>query len=239
MTNTDGVQNDFAIRDRVIVEVQTNGRTVSFGVMVLRICPTELWLGLASPDGRLDAVRPNQTVQLTLAQDGAALLGQSRFLRLLGGSRSRVFAVVRPLVLERLQRRGYVRYPIGLPIRFRQLDPTTWEPRGKTATTITKNLSPGGMLFLSDADINVGDDLDLTLPLSGMDRVTMNGVVRRLGGWTDNGDARASDQPDHTEVAVQFTRITSLDQDRIVRLILIAEHRRRVSETAGGTLTAG
>jgi c-di-GMP-binding flagellar brake protein YcgR len=233
MIDTDGVGNEFAIRDRVLVEAEVDGRSVSFRAMILRICPTELWLGLASPDGRLDTVRSKQTVRLTLARDGAALLGQSMFLRVLGGGKSRVFAVVRPVVLERLQRRSHVRYPIGLPIRFRPVDPTTREPRGRTATTITKNLSPGGMLFVSDAALNVGDDLDLTLPLSGMDRVTMNGVVKRLDRGTDDGGSGQSGRPHHTEVAVKFTRITSLDQDRIVRLILLTEHRRRVAATAG------
>ena len=239
MIGTDGVGNEFAVRDRVLIEADADGRPVSFRAMVLRVCPTELWLGLGSPDGRLDTMCPEQPVRLTLARDDAALLGQSMFLRILGGSRSRVFAVVRPVALERLQRRGYVRYPIGLPIRFRQLDPTTWEPRGKTATTITKNLSPGGMLFVSDAALNVGDDLDLTLPLSGMDRVTMNGVVKRLDRGTDKDDSGPGDRPRHTEVAVKFTRITSLDQDRIVRLILLTEHRRRVAATAGATPAAG
>jgi hypothetical protein len=48
--------------------------------------------------------------------------------------------------------------------------------------------------------------------------------------------SRGSAQPgqagqlEATEAAVKFTRITALDQDRIVRLILLTEHRRR--ETA-------
>jgi c-di-GMP-binding flagellar brake protein YcgR len=232
MIDRDGFANELAIRDRVLVEAEVTGRPASFRAMILRVCPTELWLGLASPDGRLETVRPDQVVRLTFARDGAALLGESRFLRPLGGSRSRVFAVVRPLLLDRLQRRDYVRYPIGMPIRFRRLDPATWEPLGKTAVTMTRNLSPGGMLFVSDAALNVGDDLDLTLPLSGMDRVTMNGVVRRLDRGTDDADSGPTERPQQADVAVQFTRITSLDQDRIVRLILLTEHRRRTAATA-------
>ncbi len=227
MIDRESVEDDLAIQDRVLVEAEIYGRPVSFRTVIVRICPTELWLGLASPDGRLEAMRQNQTVRLTVARDGAALLGQSAFLRPLGGSRSRVFAVVVPAALDRAQRRGYVRYPIDLPVRFRRIDPATWEPRGKAATTVTRNLSPGGLLFVSDTAINVGDDLDLTLPLAGVDRVSMNGVVKRLARAAGDGASGPNGQPGRTEVAVEFTRITSLDQGRIVRFILLTEHRRR------------
>ena len=80
---------------------------------------------------------------------------------------------------------------------------------------------------MSDAPVKVGDDLDLTLPLAAGDRVSMSGVVRRLGRAAGDGVFGASGRPFQMEVAVAFTRITSLDQDRIVRLILLTEHRRR------------
>ena len=231
MIDRDSFENELAIQDRLLVEAQIDGRSVPFRTVIVRVCPTELWLGLASPDRRLDALLPNEPLKLSVARDGAALLARSDFLRTLGGSRSRVFAVARPTELERVQRRGYVRYPIDMPVLFRHLDPTTWEPRGRVAATVTKNLSPGGLLFVSDAPVNVGDDLDLTLPLSAGDRLSMSGVVRRLGrgaDWTATGDPFGpAGWRRQTEVAVAFTRITSLDQNRIVRLILLAEHRRR------------
>ena len=230
MIDRDSFEYELAIQDRLLVEAQIDGRSVPFRTVIVRVCPTELWLGVASPDRRLDTMTPNQPIKLTVARDGAALLAGSDFLRTLGGSRSRVFAVLRPTELQRVQRRGYVRYPIDLPVLFRHLDPTTWEPRGRVAATVTRNLSPGGLLFVSDASVEVGDDLDLTLPLSGGDRLSMSGVVRRLGRGlclTANDETFGSDGRRQTEVAVAFTRITSLDQDRIVRLILLAEHRRR------------
>jgi c-di-GMP-binding flagellar brake protein YcgR len=144
----------------------------------------------------------------------------------LGGSKSRVFAVVRPGVLERVQRRAHLRYGIDLPIHFRHLDPATREPRGKAVSCMTINISSGGLLLESDASLKVGDELDLTLPLSGEDRVSMFGVVTRVQGAQD-GSTGPSGQPGRPEVAVKFTRITAVDQDRIVRFILITEHRRR------------
>lgn len=233
MMDGPSLENELAIQDRALVEADIYGRPVSLRAVIVRICSTELWLGLASPDRRLELIRPDQTVRLTVARDGAALIGQSAFLRPLGDSKSRVFAVVRPAALERVQRRGHVRYEIDLPIRFRHVDPATWEPRGKGANTVTKNLSRGGLLLVGDAAVKVGDDLDLTLPLSGGDRVTMNGVVKRLGPEADDGKSGPKGRPGQREVAVKFTRITSLDQDRIVRLILLTEHRRRQAALCG------
>ena len=239
MIDLDRSDNELAVHDRVLVEVETYGlygRPVSFRSVIVRVCPDELWLGLTSPDRRLDAVRPNLSVRLTVARVGAALLSQSRYLRPLGGSKSRVFAVARPEMLERVQRRNYVRYPIDLPVRFRHVDPATWEPRGRIATTVTRNLSPGGLLFVGDAAVRVGDDLDLTLPLNGWERLTMNGVVKRLARAVDGDVSGPQARPNRAEVAVEFTRITSLDQDRIARLILLTEHRRREAAlTSNGT----
>lgn len=232
MMARDSFEDVLEIGDRVLVETDLDGHAVSFRSVLARICPTELWLGLGSPDRRIESIGPDRQVQLTIARTGAALVSRSAFLRPLGGGRSRVFAVVRPNVMERVQRRSYVRYQIDLPVHVRHLDPETWEPRGKLATTVTKDLSPGGLSFVSNAAINLGDDLDLTLPLSGLDRLTMSGVVKRLARHIDDGDSVPGSQPHDTEVAVKFTRITSLDQDRIVRMILLAEHRRRLATMA-------
>jgi c-di-GMP-binding flagellar brake protein YcgR len=220
------VVDDLAIQDRVFVEAEIDGRPASFRAVIVKLCQTELWLGLSSPDHRLEALRGDQTIRLTVARSDAALLGQSGFLRPLSGSKSRAFAVVRPGVLERVQRRAHLRYQIDLPIYFRHLDPATREPRGKAVSCMTVNISSGGLLLESDASLNVGDELDLTLPLSGEDRVSMFGVVTRVQG-AQEGASSPSGQPGRTSVAVKFTRITAVDQDRIVRFILITEHRRR------------
>jgi c-di-GMP-binding flagellar brake protein YcgR len=224
MLDHNTAENELAIQDHVLVEADFADHAAAFRTVIVRVCERELWLGLASPDHRIESLRPKQPVKLTIARTGAALLGNSGFLRPLGDSKSRIFAVARPVVLERAQRRGYVRYPIDLPVHFRHLDPATWEPRGRLATTTTKDLSPGGMLFTSAMPLNVGDDLDLTLPFSSWQRLSMSGVVRRV--------ARGAGDGEPAEAAVKFTRITNLDQDRIVRLILLTEHRRREAAMA-------
>lgn len=233
MIDRDIVDDDLAIQDRVLVEADFAGRPMLFRAVIVRVCESELWLGLMSPDHRLETMREYQPVRLTIARNGAGLIGRSGFLRPLGDSRSRVFAVDRPEILERVQRRGYVRYPIDVPVHFRHVDSETWQPSGKLATTVTRDLSPGGMLFVSDVAVRVGEDLDLTLPISRWAPVSASGIVRRVARSTAPTDSRPAGEPQPTEAAVQFTRITALDQDRIVRLILLTEHRRREAAITG------
>ena len=158
-------------------------------------------------------------VRLTVPRDEAALVSRSRFLRPLDGSKTRVFAVAWPGVLELLQRRAHVRYGFDWPIHFRRLDPVTREPRGKAASGATINISAGGLLFESDTPPGVDEELALTLPLLGGDPVKMDGVVVRVRAADAEGSGPDGGHP-RTEVAVKFTRITALDQKRLVRFVL-------------------
>jgi c-di-GMP-binding flagellar brake protein YcgR len=217
---------ELAIGDRVLAEADLYGRTIAFRTVIVKVNPDELWLGLASPDKRLDAIRENHALQLTIARSGAGLLGQSGFIRLLGGSKSRIFAVTRPEALERVQRRSHIRYQIDLPLNFRQLDPATREPRGKASVGTTINVSPSGFLFTTDAAPQPGEELSFSLPLAGSDRVSTIGLVTRVRGPEDGAPVADGEAP-RSEVAVRFTRVTAVDQDRIVRFVLVMEHRRR------------
>jgi c-di-GMP-binding flagellar brake protein YcgR len=224
--STHETKRDLAIHDNVLVEADVAGRPASFSTVLLKVCPTELWLGLASPDRRLDAIRLGRAVGLSVARPGAALVGTSEFLRAMGGSRSRVFAVRRPESLNLIQRRAHPRYVVDLPVRFRHIDSATWQPRGKSNAGTTVNLSPGGMLLRTDASVDVGEKLDVMLPLSVGNRISTTDRVIRVGPRL----GAPSDDPAHpqvVEVAVEFTRITAIDQEWIVRYALLTEHRRR------------
>jgi c-di-GMP-binding flagellar brake protein YcgR len=218
---------ELRLNDHVLAEADIEGRPISFRTVTVKVCPTEVWLGLASPDRRLGALRSGQPIRLAVARQATALLGESEYLRPLGESRSRIFAVSLPAALEQVQRRAYVRYEIDLPVQFRRLDPDSKEPRGRSAAGTTVNVSPGGLLLRTDAFVAVGEELDLTLPLSGGDRIsTTDRVIRvRPTGRTAPGQPS---QSKGSEVAVEFTRITAIDRDWIVRFVLATEHRRRL-----------
>ena len=226
MTDERNVDLELAIQDRVLVEAELYGRPVMFRAMIVKVCPDELWLGLASPDRRLETMRQDQTISLTIARPGAALLGKSGFLRPLGGSKSRIFAVVRPGALERVQRRVHIRYQMNLPIIFRHMDAATREPLGKGVVATTVNVSPGGLLLKGQLPVALGEELAFTLPLAGQDRIAMLGVVARIRSAEEETPGATTDASD-AEVAIKFTRITTVDQERMMRFILMKVHRER------------
>ena len=222
---------DLAVQDHVVVETDVAGRRAALDAVLLKICRTELWLGLTSPDRRLETIRLGRPLRLSVARPAAALVGDSEFLRAMGGSRSRVFAVRRPWDLELRQRRAHPRFDVDLPVRFRHLDPATWQPRGRSNPGLTINLSSGGLLLRTCAAVEVGEQLDLMLPLSLGNRIsTTDRVVRIAHGAASSVDP---DRPEVLEVAVEFTRITSVDREWIVRYAAMAENRRRGATRSG------
>lgn len=224
----DANKTELSIQDHVQADTQIAGRPVAFHAVLVKVCERELWLGLTSPDRRIEQVRLGRPMRLSIARRGTALVGSSEFLRAMGGSRSRVFAVRRPEALETVQRRSSARLEVGLPVRFRQIDAGTWLPRGRSSAGTTVNVSSGGLLLRTDAALAVGQDLDLMLPLSGGDRISTTDRVVRVGPASTPAEVE-SGRPANIEVAVRFTRITAIDKEWIVRFMLLTEHRRRES----------
>jgi c-di-GMP-binding flagellar brake protein YcgR len=226
MNNLSNPERELALLDRVLLQTDIDGLPVSLRPVVVRVCPTEVWLGLASPDGRLEAMQADQAVELTVTHDGAAHVSRSKFIRPLDGPKTRVFAVAWPGVPDAVQRRAHVRYQFDWPIHFRHLDPATQEPDGRPESGTTINVSAGGLLFETDAVLRVDEEVELTLPLLGGAEVKTHGVVVRVAD-ADQDEPRDGGELSRTAIAVKFTRITAVDQERIVRFVLLTEHRRR------------
>jgi hypothetical protein len=238
-----------AVQDRVLVETEVAGKAVAFRAVIVKTGSTELWLGLTNPDRCLESLAQGQQLQLTVARPGCALIGQSAFIRHLGESRSRVFAVVQAPTLERVQRRAHARLQVEMGVRLRRLDAATGEVRGKAALGVTVDASPGGVLFATDSELEVGDLVDVQLTISGDDRISTAARVTRIQivGSTPAANAAAGGTgpggtgPGGTvgaagngallcQVGLKFTRITAVDQERILRHCLMVEHRRQMAE---------
>jgi hypothetical protein len=224
-----------AIRDHVVFEGDLHGRVVSFGSLVVKVGPDELWLGIPEPDAALAEFRDNQPIRLTLPDGEGARTGRSVFHRVLAGDPPRIVAVARPHRFDVVQRRMHHRYEMMAPIRCRQVDPITKEPRGRSAVASTINVSVGGMLLRTAAAISVGSELDLILPLGGGDKIsTTNRVVRvQLMPTPD-----VPGQPFVLEVATRFTRITAVDQEMLLRMAFAADRRQRLAGEAVGAFAS-
>jgi hypothetical protein len=239
MTENLGDAADLVMQDRVLVEADAYGKLIGFRTVVVKLCPEEVWLGLGAPDRRLEILTEDLPLALTVARARGALVGKSRFLRPLGGSRSRIFAIARPTDLEKVQRRAHIRFDVAMQFHFRSLDPQTKTPRGKALTATTVNLSSGGLLLATDAQLKVGDEVEITLPFSSLDPVTTAGVITRIRVAGDSaGPAEPEAESRIVEAGVKFTRITSVDQERILRFVALLEHRRQAGPGSPTTLPA-
>jgi hypothetical protein len=223
MSDSDG---DLILQDRVLVEIDLRGQVIGFRTVVAKIRFSELWLGLQSPDSRLEKLEERQPVHLTVARQGWALTGNSMFLRHLGPSRSRLFAVVRPLEFTKVQRRAYGRIGIERPVFVRRLDPVVSEPRGRSYTGSTINLSPRGALFEAALPVKVDEELDLTFALSATERISATARVIRAVPAQQEPGAAAGDES-RSEVAVEFESISAADEQLVIRHILQANRRKR------------
>ena len=235
MTEAQG-DADLALQDHVLVETEIGGRAVSFRAVIVKTSTNELWLGLTSPDRRLEGIDVGRQLQLTVARPGYALVGQSAFVRHLGESRSRIFAVIQTPKVERVQRRAHARIDVEMELRLRKLDPATGLVRGRGACGTTINASSGGLLFLTDMQLAVGEQVEIALSISGNDRISAAGRVSRV---REPEAARAAncDEPVKYLVGIKFIRITAVDQQRIVRHCVFLEHRRQMAaRQAGGTM---
>jgi c-di-GMP-binding flagellar brake protein YcgR len=220
--------DDLAMRDRVLVEAKLADLPVEFRAVIVKLDERELWLGLASADQRLQSLQPGQIIRVTVAHESAALVGESQFLNALPHSQSRVFAVAYPATFERVERRAHVRFPAELPVHFRHLDPATAEPLGTGGNGTTVDISPAGLLFRTDAAVSLDEQLDLTLSLSEKDRISTTAHVVRVGEPSE-GLTGDPGKPRLVDVAVKLTRISALDQQRIVRFILATARRRQAA----------
>jgi hypothetical protein len=222
---------EIAVRDHLVVEASVRGCSVALDSLVVKAGDADLWLGMPEPDAIVLHFHAGQPLRLVVPVDGGALLGESAYRKSLAGDPPRIFAVERPVELAAVQRRLHHRFGLDTPVRFRRLDPITKEARGSAAPASAVNVSLGGMLLRTASHVVVGDEVEMTLPLGGDDRIaTTNRVVRVRALPTPN----VPGQPFVLEVGTRFTRITAADQDMLVRMAIAADRRRRLAAEASG-----
>ena len=215
---------DVTLQDRVLVEADLGGQITGFRAVVVKVAPDEIWLGLPAQDRRLEAMGEGKRLRLTVTREGGALVAQTRFLRHL--SQCRIFAVEKPSRIERVQRRAHRRVALQLEARLRMLNPGTGMVEGKGFSGRTVDVSTGGVLVETDMPLNLGDEVDLTLMLAATDRVSTTGKVTGIRDLAGGAAASSSQGTPGVAIGLKFLRMTTVDEDRILRRLLLAEHRR-------------
>jgi c-di-GMP-binding flagellar brake protein YcgR len=225
-----------AVHDQVLVETEIDGSVVGFRAIVINVMPTELWLGLAKPDPRLERIKPGEVMVLTFRHEHVAMVAESAFVAHLGSTQARVFSIEMPADLRLIQRRSHLRLNTVCPIEYTVVGQDEISGYGSTGEGKTRNISAGGIQFLVRAParetVDVGAELELALLLD-KDVVLAEGEVLRVEDATDLGpDGRrlpplAIPRAPRTWIAVRYVSISEGGQDRIVRHIFSLQRKRR------------
>jgi hypothetical protein len=234
---------DLAIHDELIVETEIGGAIVAMPAFITNVLAEELWLATRLPDPRLAGFVAAQPIHLSFER-GGALIVESVFLRRLGGTsrpgggsrlgmeKSRVFAVRRPLGVDTVQRRAHVRVDLERMVRIRSLGSLGAEQMGMGRTI---NVGAGGVQFLTEMPLLLGEQLRLALVLTSRDIVVAGGTIVRIedGGDPHSEPGKAGNGASSTQsrVAVRFDKISEADQERIT-CHLLAAHRKRSARVA-------
>lgn len=108
--------------------------------------------------------------------------------------------------------RTYIRHPTSIPV---QLSPSTHEPTCVNA----RNLSAGGLSFITDEPVKVGTKVDVSIPLIQPEYHGVGVVV-----WSHDH------KPNGYEVGVKFTSDDEFFRARMVEQVCcIEDYRQRVA----------
>lgn len=128
--------------------------------------------------------------------------------------------VSKPEVLEKVQRRSFVRFEASLPAVVRVFEVTDGVP-GKVleeVKTYTLDISGGGALLAFPHSLTLETPLELTISLSD-EKISCQAKVKRVA------EGKVSDRT--VRLGVEFTAINPRDQDKIVKFIFERQRELR------------
>ncbi|MDN5293814.1 MAG: hypothetical protein PWQ91_1798 [Eubacteriales bacterium] len=119
--------------------------------------------------------------------------------------------VQKPEKIERVQRRRFVRFEVRLPVKFYLLD-NQYNPLPPQLEGFTVNISGGGILLATEAEVKIGDQLQLEIAFpDGTIIEAVGRVVRLQEVWEDRKAINYA--------GIEFILLSSRDQDTITRFI--------------------
>ncbi len=125
----------------------------------------------------------------------------------------------RPSDSKRIQRRNFVRLDTRLTVNLSLLN-EKYIPSGETISATTVDISGGGMMFVCDTNMKVGDVLEAVINLSEKETVTAIGRIVRIVENPPKSRNRYS-------AGFEFTIIEEAERDKIIRFIFNQQRELR------------
>jgi len=120
-----------------------------------------------------------------------------------------------PTDVERVQMRSYVRFEVLLDVRLMIID----EDNAKPISTITKDISAGGLRVMMGTPLPVGTQLDIAFNLDEENVVEAKGEVVRI--------IRPKADHDKYAVAIRYSQIDEKVRGKVIKFIFKKQIERR------------
>lgn len=172
--------------------------------------------GVTNPDDLI----PGTKVKINYVDNTAVYSFYSEIM-VLGSGTPHTVTVGKPIGLNRIQRRNFVRLDIKLKVISNKIDEETSKNESFTATTI--DISGGGILFGCNTELCVGQTLEATVFLS--DNQTVNAIGRVVRSIENSASSKQ-----RFSVGFEFTSIRESERDKIIKFIF---NQQRVLRNKG------
>jgi len=217
------------VRERLTIKQEvslrwTLGETASTArARVANILAHEVWLDLMSADSGCLELPEGHPLELSMRDQHEKLRhtfwgAETQFIEVIRSRPPRI-TVERPVVYKPIQRRAYFRIRVGIQFVVAVPDPEAAE-NGTTAKAVdafagmTQDLSGGGLMFITEHELKMGQRVELVLECPPGHRVVAAAEVVRI---EDPPVDLTIGKPTRLwSVALAFRRIPERDRDRIV-----------------------
>jgi len=202
--------NNLKINQLIEIEVNTDGKTEYLPSRIEEIKDKYLYISMPMRKGALLPMRLGEEIKVIVRQKNATF----GFLTKIAGRRRDpipYLIVEKPEQFVKVnQKREFVRLEVSLPIRFRIVDEENPDNGIEEGTTV--DISAGGALFSTQAEIKAGQKIEIDLQLSNKGSFFCRANVVRVF-------ERGKNEKNAVRVAIEYNDISESQRDKIFRFI--------------------
>lgn len=200
---------DLKINQLIEIEVNQGEKTEYLPSRIEEIKEKYIYISMPMRKGALLPMRLGEEIKIILRQKN----GTFGFFTKIAGRRREPIPYLIIDKPERFisvnQKREFVRLEVNLSVRFRVVD---GDNRGPIEEGMTIDISAGGILFSTQADIKAGQKIEMELQLSDKESFFSQAHAIRVF-------ERGKHEKNSVRVAIEYDDISESQRDRIFRFI--------------------
>lgn len=198
---------------KVIIEVKRDSGDLYFSSKIEDIGSDDITLGMPMKGGRTFFIAVDENINIYFSRKGSFYCIEGKVLE----KRYRPIPVIKILPLSspyKKQKRSFFRLKISLPIHVKMDDAEG------SFIRYTRDISAGGIKFSHSDLIEVGTNLEITIPDVLGNKTAIKAIVRRA-------EYDSTREINKYDIAIEFLDIDDRTRDIIVKFILVKQRELR------------